>query len=134
MAKENTMGTIDTLETYVKNKLLPTVLIFAQYRWVQLLLAFIAGIIAMSIWDNYSTKLAVERQLRKIDSLTVEINHMNTDYLKLKSKADSLDVELVEANLERDRLKGNFGSFKRPKIDNASEAYKFLKEFSKDGE
>lgn len=128
------MSAIDTLETYVKNKLLPTMMIFGQYRWVQLLLAFIGGIIAMSIWDNYSTNLTVARQLRQIDSLTSEINHTNNDYLKLKSKADSLDVELVEANLQRNSLRSQFGSFKRPKIDNVSDAYKFLKEFSKDDE
>lgn len=126
------MGTNNTLETYVKNKLLPTVLLIGQYRWVQLLFAFIAGIVAISLWDNYSTKLTIERELRKIDSLKIEITHLNDDYLKLKLRADSLDVDLVEANLQNGRLRGNFSSFKRPKIDNASDAYKFLKEFSKE--
>lgn len=126
------MNTLDILETFVKNKAIPTFLIFIQYRWVQLLLAYVAGIITISVWNNYSTKLSIERQLRKIDSLTVEIKHRDTDYLKLKSKADSLDIELVDANLKRTQLKNNFVSFKRPKIDNDDDAYKFLKEFSKD--
>lgn len=126
------MGTNNTLETYVKNKLLPTVLLIGQYRWVHLLLAFVAGAVVISIWDNYNTKLTIERELRKIDSLKIEITHLNDDYQKLKHRADSLDIDLVEANLQNDKLRGNFSSFKRPKIDNASDAYKFLKEFSKE--
>lgn len=126
------MGTINTLETYVKNNLIPSAVVFVQQRWVQLLVAFILGAVAISVWDNYNTKLAMERELRKIDSLRIEIAHLNREYTALKTRADSLDVELVEANLDREKLRGSFPNYKRPKIDNASDAYKFLKDFSKE--
>jgi len=97
--------------------------------WFWYIVCFALGAISVYLYENYNDKLFVERQLRQIDSLRIEIAHKDSAYSIMKRKSDSLDVELEWARNNVKEVVRSFPVYKRPEIVNPDSATRFVLDF-----
>lgn len=120
------------IDQYVKNTVFPVVVNVSKSKIFACIVSFILGIVSISIYDSYVQKLNIEKQLRVIDSLRIEINYKDAKYKSLKVQADSLDSAIVYAKNNVKTVIKTFPYFKRPPVSNLDTATKFIRNFIKE--
>ena len=100
-----------------------------ESRAFHLIVAFILGIVAYSMYDKYHTDIAIQRQLRITDSLRIEIEHKNDLNDSLIARGVALDYEIENTKARVDTIYRSFTVYKRPPITEPDSATKFLKDF-----
>lgn len=121
------MSNIQNIVDQLKTTVVPTVAVFTKTPAFRYIVCILIGILLTSGYTYYTGKLALEKELRKIDSLTIEINHLNEEYTKMQTIADSLDNEILNAKNQVNSRP--FVIYKRPPISNSDSASVFLSKF-----